>query len=162
MNDTEFSKLVVELGKASVSQIKSLKEQFKTVFEEEPTTEKQPTPALNEKFFLAESIDEKGIYEKLEYREVEQISFYIRPAREWFFPCPDCQKKLKQTMANARWIFGNKDYEPAIELNNVKDELDEDYTHAIIHRKATKEELDRIGLEGWEKIGYIKKGGSSQ
>jgi hypothetical protein len=157
MNDKEFEKIIVELSKASVSQIKSLKEQFKTVFEEDEETEEQPTPVLSERFFLAESITSESIYEKIEYREVEQIGFYIRPAREWFYPCPTCQKRLKQTLAQARWIFGNHDYEPAIEMSNVKNELDEDYTRTIEKHPATKNELERIGVDGWEKLNYIPK-----
>ncbi len=164
MKDEEFQKIVVELGKATSSQIKTLRNQIDECLKEigeyeepEPSVIKEPSPALSEKYFEAESIDSNGFYEKLLYREIEQLSFYIRPAREWFIPCPTCQQKLKRQMANARWIFGNKDYEPAIELNNVKDELDEDYTHAILHRKATQAEIDRIGIDGWKKLHYVQK-----
>lgn len=110
------------------------------------------SPVLRETWHLAESITSKGIYQKLKYREVEQISFYLRPAREWFIPCQHCQQKLKQTLAEARWILGNKDYEPPIELNSVKDELDDDSWVTLEEHKATPDELKRIGEDGWIKL----------
>ena len=113
---------------------------------------KEEKPLLREKWHISESIDEKGIYQKLKYRTVEYIGFYIRPLREWFFPCRQCQQKLKKMMANGTWILGNKDYEPMIELNNTKDDIDEDSWETLEERKATEEELERIGLEGWNTI----------
>ncbi len=109
-------------------------------------------PVLREEWHIAESIDEKGIYKKLKYREIEQIGFYIRPAQEWFHPCVNCQKKLRQILGEARWILGNKSYEPPIELNNVKDEIDDASWETLEEHKATPEEIKRIGKEGWEKI----------
>jgi len=109
-------------------------------------------PVLRERWHIAESIDQHGNYEKLKYRKVEQISFFIRPLGEWFIPCSDCQKKLKKMMAEGRWILGNKDYEPMIELNNKRNEIDDDSWQKLEKRKATKEEIERIGLEGWEEV----------
>jgi len=113
---------------------------------------KANTPCLREEWHIAESIDDKGIYKKLKYRKVEQIGFYIRPLREWFFPCSECQKELKGMMSFGFWILGNKGYEPAIELNNTKDEIDDDSWQTLDERKATPEELKRIGLNGWEEL----------
>jgi hypothetical protein len=113
---------------------------------------KENEPVLREEWHIAESIDGKGIYKKLKYRMIEQIGFYIRPAREWFFPCPECQKKLRKILAEARWILGNKEYKPDIELNNVKDELDDESWITLEEHKATLEEIKRIGKEGWEEI----------
>jgi hypothetical protein len=114
--------------------------------------EPEKSPVLEETWHLAETIDEKGTYQKLKYREIEQISFYVRPAREWFIPCPECQKKLKKLLAEARWILGNKNYEPPVELNSVKDEIDDDSWTTLEEHKATPVELERIGKEGWERI----------
>jgi len=110
------------------------------------------SPVLRETWHTAESIDSKGNYEKLKYRKIEQISFYIRPLSNHFIPCPTCQKKLKKMMAEGRWILGNKSYEPAIELNNQRDEIDDDSWQTLEKRKATQEEIERIGLDGWEEI----------
>jgi len=110
------------------------------------------TPVLREKWYVGESIDDKGNYKKLRYRKVEQIGFYIRPLREWYFPCQKCQEQLKKMMAEGAWTLGNKDYEPMIELNNTKDEIDDNSWITLEERKATPEELKRIGLEGWEDI----------
>ena len=35
------------------------------------------------------------------------------------------EKKLKIQMQEGAWILGNKDYEPLIELNTTKNEIDE-------------------------------------
>jgi hypothetical protein len=110
------------------------------------------TPVLKETWHTAETITSEGIYQKLKFREVEQITFYLRPAREWFIPCPTCQKRLKITLAQARWILGNKEYDPPIELNSVKDELDDDSWVTLDEHKATPEEIKRIGIDGWEKL----------
>jgi len=109
-------------------------------------------PVLKETWHVAETIDENGIYKKLRFREVEQIGFYIRPLREWFFPCPACQQELKWLMKEGTWILGNKEYEPMIELNNTKDEVDDESWETLEEHKATEEELERIGKEGWEEI----------
>lgn len=113
---------------------------------------KENDPVLDETWHYAEQIDNKGNYILNKYRKVEQLSFYIRPAQEWYTPCVECQKKLKKLLATARWILGNKSYEPAIELNNVKNETDDKSFVDLKTRKATKDELERIGLEGWEDI----------
>lgn len=113
---------------------------------------KENEPVLREKWHVAETIDDNGIYKKLKYRNIERIGFYIRPAREWFFACPECQKKLKKLLAEARWILGNKEYEPDIELNNVKDELDDNSWEILEEHKATPEQIKRIGKRGWEEI----------
>ncbi len=110
----------------------------------------EQTPVLRETWFTAETIDKDGNYEKLKARKVEQLSFFIRPLGEWFIPCRDCQVKLKKMMQEGKWILGNKSYEPLVELNNQRDELDEDSWQTLEKRKATKEELERIGLEGYE------------
>jgi len=110
------------------------------------------SPALRETWKMAETIDDKGIYKKMKFREIEQIGFYIRPMREWFFPCPDCQKRLKEQFAEARWILGNNEYKPDIELNNVKDELDDSSWVTLEEHKATPEEIKRIGKDGWEDL----------
>ena len=110
------------------------------------------TPVLRESWHVTESIDENGVYKKLKYREIEQIGFYIRPLREWFFPCPKCQEELKKMMANGAWILGNKEYEPMIELNNTKDAIDDNSWITLEERKATPAEIKRIGLEGWEEV----------
>jgi len=113
---------------------------------------KENSPVLREKWKIAETIDDKGNYKKLKYRTVEQIGFYIRPLRQWFFPCKECQERLKKMMATGTWILGNKEYEPDIELNNTKDEIDDDSWITLEERKATPAEIKRIGLEGWENI----------
>lgn len=110
------------------------------------------TSALREEWHIAETIDDDGIYKKLKYRTVEQIGFWIRPAKKWCFPCPECQKKLKELLANAKWTLGNKDYEPAIELNNTTDEVDEDSWFTLEEHEATNEERKRIKIGGWEEI----------
>lgn len=115
------------------------------------------SPVLKESWYLAEGIDEKGIYSKNQYRKVEQISFFIRPLREWFFPCEECQRKLKGQLQNGTWILGNKDYEPMIELNTTKNEIDDDSWFVVETHKATAEELKRLGLEGWKDLGRIEK-----
>lgn len=108
-------------------------------------------PVLREEWFVGESISE-GTYKKLKYRTIEQIGFYIRPAQEWFYPCPDCQKRLRKILGEARWILGNKSYEPPIELNNVKDEIDDSSWITLEEHEATPEEIKRIGNDGWEDI----------
>lgn len=110
------------------------------------------TPVLRETWHTAETITSEGIYQKLKFREVEQITFYLRPAREWFIPCPHCQQKLKKTLADARWILGNHDYDPPIELNSVKDEVDDESWTTIEEHKATPEEIERVGIDGWERL----------
>lgn len=109
-------------------------------------------PVLRETIHYAEEINDEGIYRKLKYRKIEQIGFYIRPARVWFFPCVEDQKKLRKLLAEAHWILGNKDYEPQIELNNTHDEIDDNSWETLEEHNATKEEIDRIGIGGWEKI----------
>jgi hypothetical protein len=111
---------------------------------------KENEPVLKEKWHTAETIRDDGTYEKLKWRSVQQLSFYIRPAKEWFVPCHDCQNKLRTLLADAEWILGNKNYEPAIEMNSVKDELDESSWETLEKHKATPEELKRIGKDGWE------------
>lgn len=113
---------------------------------------KEKEPALRVSIHFAEEITQNGEYHRLRYREIEQISFYIRPLGETFVPCSDCQKKLKKIMAEGKWILGNNQYEPAIELNNKRDEIDDNSWETIEKRKATPEEIKRIGLEGWENI----------
>jgi hypothetical protein len=113
---------------------------------------KENSPALREEWVLGEDIDDKGIYKKLKYRKVEQIGFYIRPLRDWFFPCPDCQKRLKQQMATGAWILGNQEYKPDIELNNTKDEIDDNSWITLEEHKATPAEIKRIGKDGWRDI----------
>jgi hypothetical protein len=107
---------------------------------------------LKEEWHFGEEIDSKGIYKKVKYRKVERIGFYIRPLREWFFPCKQCQEKLKKQMAEGNWVLGNKEYEPDIELNNTKMEIDEDSFVTLEERKATNEEIERIGLDGYEDL----------
>ena len=114
--------------------------------------EKDLSKVLRETWHIAETITDKGMYQKLKYRKVEQIGFYIRPAREWFFPCQECQKNLKKLLAEARWILGNKEYEPDIELNNVKNELDDESWITLEEHKATPAEIKRIGKDGWEEL----------
>lgn len=108
---------------------------------------------LRETWHSAEEVTEKGIYRKLKFRKVERIGFYIRPLREWWFPCPKCQQDLKKMLANGNWILGNKEYEPAIELNSsTEDEIDEASWQTLEEHKATPEEVKRIGIGGWENI----------
>jgi len=111
---------------------------------------------LREEYYLAETIDDKGIYKKYKYRKIERIRFVIRPLRESFIPCKACQEKLKAMMVNGKWILGNRDYAPAIELENSRFEVDDHYQETVEKHKATKEELERIGIEGWENIGKIQ------
>ncbi len=104
---------------------------------------KENEATLKEKWHMAESIDEEGIYKKLRYREVEKIGFYIRPLRNWFYPCPHCQQKLKEMMAKGSWILGNKAYEPMIELNTTNESEPDDKSFKVVEkRKATKEEIE--------------------
>lgn len=114
--------------------------------------ERMSKNVLRETWHIAEEINDEGIYKKHKYRIVEQIGFYIRPLREWFIPCMECQKNLKKQMAEGNWILGNKDYEPDIELNNTEYEIDDGSWVTLEERKATKEEIERIGLGGWEEI----------
>jgi hypothetical protein len=115
--------------------------------------EDQPVSlVLRETWHTAESITEKGIYQKMKYREVERIGFYIRPLREWFWPSQEDQKRLKKMLAEGSWILGNDDYKPAIELNTTTDELDDESWVTLEEHKATPEEIKRIGLEGWERL----------
>ena len=103
-------------------------------------------------YHTAETIDEKGQYTKYKYRKINRLSFYIRPLREWFIPCVSCQQKLKTMLATGSWILGNKQYLPAIELNTTTNDFDEEYEENIETRKATEEEIKRIGFDGWEEI----------
>jgi hypothetical protein len=105
---------------------------------------------LRETWYIAETITDKGIYQKLKYRKVERIGFYIRPLREWFWPSAEDQKRLKKLLAEGSWILGNKDYAPAIELNSTKDEIDDESWITLEEHKATPEELERIGKNGWQ------------
>jgi hypothetical protein len=111
---------------------------------------KENSPVLKEVWHIGESIDDKGNYRKQKYRKVEQLGFYIRPLRDWFVPCPHCQAELKKLLAEGRWILGNKEYEPRVELNTTKNEVDNDSWITLEERKATKAEIDRIGYDGWE------------
>lgn len=113
---------------------------------------KENEPVLRERTFYAEEVTKGGIYKKHKAREVEQIGFYIRPARVWFYPCVEDQKKLKQLLAKATWILGNRKYEPDIELNNTNMEIDDVSWEVVEEHKATKEEIARIGLGGWENL----------
>jgi len=111
---------------------------------------KENSSVLRESWHIGESIDDKGNYKKMKYRKIEQIGFYIRPLRDWFFPCKHCQEELKKMMVTGTWILGNKGYEPMIELNSTKDEIDDTSWITLEARKATKEEIERIGYDGWE------------
>lgn len=148
MNEKEFKERVVELGKCTVPQIKELRKQINKVLEDLG----EDIHALKEKWHIGEEIDDKGIYKKIKFRKVERIGFYIRPLREWFFPCEHCQVALKKQMAEGNWILGNREYYPDIELNNSTMEIDEDSFVTLEERKATQEELKRIGLDGYKEI----------
>ena len=148
MNDKEFKERVVELGKCTVPQIRELQKQIVKVLEDCG----EDTHVLREVWHTAESIDDKGNYSKIKYRKVERIGFWIRPLRERFYPCEHCQRALKKQMAEGHWILGNKDYEPAIELNSAEFDIDDDSFVTLEERKATDEELERIGLEGYVEI----------
>jgi len=113
---------------------------------------KENEPALRVHVFYAEEVTEEGIYKKHKALKVEQIGFYIRPARVWFYPCVEDQKKLKKLLAEATWILGNRQYEPDIELNNTNMEIDDASWEVVDEHKATKEEIDRIGLGGWDTL----------
>ena len=110
------------------------------------------TPVLRETWEYSEEIDEQRNYKLIKHRKIEQLAFYIRPLREWFIPCIECQNKLKQKLINGRWILGNKEYKPDIELNTLKNEIDEESFTILRTRKATEKELERIGIDGYETI----------
>jgi hypothetical protein len=148
MIEEKFKETVAELGKCTVPQIRELQKQIYQVLEEVG----EDTHILSERWHLAEEIDNKGIYKKIKYRQVQRIGFYIRPLREWFYPCEHCQRELKKQMAEGNWILGNKDYYPEVELNTTNMDIDEDSFVTLEERKATLVELKRIGLEGFEEI----------
>lgn len=162
MKKEEFNSLVMELGKCTTPEILEIAKQIdnvlkdvegKGLFERFNTPQTDDEEAvLNQNIHFAEEVTDKQKYRKLRYRTIEQIGFYIRPARVWFFPCKQDQQKLKRILANATWILGNKEYEPPIELNNTKDEINDSSWETVEERKATKEEMDRIGIGGWHNI----------
>ncbi len=107
---------------------------------------------LRETWYMGETIDNDGTYRKVKYRKIERLGFYIRAIREWYYPCEECQQELKKLLAEGKWILGNKDYEPAIELNTTEDEIDDDSWKDIEKHMATKEEIKRIGIGEWRDI----------
>ena len=108
------------------------------------------TPVLKEAWHIADYIDEDGKYKKMKWRTVERIGFYIRPFQTWFWPCKEDQEKLKQLAMNSAWIFGNKDYEPQIELNRDFKEIDDDSWVTLEEREPTKEEKERLKDGKWD------------
>ena len=108
------------------------------------------TIVLKETWHVADYIDEDGKYRKVKWRTVERIGFYIRPFQTWFYPCKEDQEKLKQIVMQSPWIFGNKDYEPQIELNRDFNEIDDDSWITTEERQPTKEEKERLKDGKWD------------
>jgi len=155
MKNKEFKQIVANLENFDTTELKALRMEINAILADIDTTEGttiETDHVLNERWKLAESIDAKGMYQKLKYREINKISFYIRPLREHFAPCQACQQRLKEIMSNGTWILGNKSYEPLIELNSTRWEIDDNSWQVLDEHKATKEELERIGIEGYEHI----------
>ena len=110
------------------------------------------TYVLKEKWNHAEYIGDEDIYHRVKWRTVERIGFYIRPFQRWFFPCRKCQEELKNIVLNGTWIFGNKQYEPLIELNRDFKEIDDDSWVTLETHKATKAELKRLPDNEWNDL----------
>jgi len=110
------------------------------------------SPVLREEWHIAEYIDEEGKYNKTKWRTVERIGFYIGPIGEWFFPCKEDQEKIKKMVLESRWIFGNKDYEPQIELQRDFKETDDDSFQTLEKREPTIEESKRLDDRKWHDI----------
>lgn len=58
---------------------------------------------LNQEFYKATYIDDENFYVEVKYRKVEQWAFYLRCIGKWYYPCMDCQRKLKGLLLNAQW-----------------------------------------------------------
>jgi len=103
---------------------------------------------LTEKWYIWEYIDDEGNYVKTKYREVEEISFYLRFINKWFTPCKECQRKLKELILNAEdMILGNKDYEPPVELRR-RIVTDDNSWITLEERPATEKDEKRLGRYG--------------
>ncbi|MHA1267929.1 MAG: hypothetical protein ACTSRS_22085 [Candidatus Helarchaeota archaeon] len=103
---------------------------------------------LEEKWFVWEYVDDTGRYVKTKYREVEEYSFYLRFAGKWFTPCKECQRRLKQLLAESDdIILGNKDYEPPVEFRRRKVTDDESWI-MLEERLATLEDEKQLGKWG--------------
>jgi hypothetical protein len=114
--------------------------------------ERMNEEVLEEKWHCAEYIDDDGVYQKVKWRTVERIGFYIRPLQLWFYPCRKCQAEIKKEFFESTWIFGNKDYEPMIEMNRDFDEIDDDSWITIESHPATKEEQKRFKDGKWHDL----------
>lgn len=110
------------------------------------------TYVLREKWNHAEYIDDEDTYHRVKWRTVERIGFYIRPFQNWFFPCRHCQETLKEIVLNSPWIFGNKQYEPLIEMNRDFKEIDDDSWVTFEEHKATKAEQERLPDMKWNNL----------
>ena len=108
----------------------------------------ETTVALGEQWYVAEYVDEEGKYQKVKWRTIEVFKFYVRPFNANFVPCKKCQQELKNLVLSSPWIFGNKDYEPQVELNRRFNEIDDDSWITLEEHKATPEEKKRLGT-GW-------------
>jgi len=89
--------------------------------------------------------------EYVKSRATSQIlySFFIRFAHANFKPCPECQDKIHRIIEEADDLyFGNKSYEPAIEIHRFW-EIKEDTWADIERHPATKK--DYIEVYGSEK-----------
>lgn len=132
------------------------KEIEKIVAELKTELEQKQKDVITERWKLAEEVTEKKVYKKLKYREVKRVYFRIRPIRENFEPCSECQLKLQKMLAEGSWILGNKSYEPAIELNAIGWDTDDHSFETIEEHQATPEEIERIGIDGWNHLGLLE------
>ena len=105
--------------------------------------------------------DETGEYVKSTCTEYGRFRFFLRPFKEWFYPCEKCQKKLYQKTYGADSLYlGNKSYEPAIELS--RDWVVNDDTWKELERKpGTLENYKKVygykGQEHWDQLQEHKR-----
>jgi len=86
---------------------------------------------------------ENGIWRfKLFFAENYRVNVGYEPIN--FVPCIACQKILTKLIEDAeQLIFGNKEYEPQLELNR-KFEIDDDSWKTVEKRPSTEEERKRL------------------
>jgi len=93
--------------------------------------------------------EETWDYVKSKATEDGRYRFYIRIVKTHFVPCLECQQKLHDILTKSDYlVLGNKDYEPAIELNRYY-EIDDKSWVELERHKAT--EKDFIKVYGFDK-----------
>lgn len=99
-------------------------------------------------FEFIEKKDGKLFYVKSKSEYLTYLGFFLRFCHTNWKPCPECQKDLMRTIAEADdWIFGNKDSEPQIELYKHTNEINENAWKTLERHEVTETEAERLMKE---------------